>query len=270
MAGNSGGLDAALLAKHRAVCENALQRLTSGLGPEDVAARDAAYARIRESNESFIAKSAGKVGDGAAVLRGIVEEIIALDVRDSWRPAAPNGADLAFRPVAEVEPVNRTKEAPSRQRRSALFGRLDGAGLAVLAGIGLWIVDGAWSSVPSPTERQSQFEAQFEKSVPKIDVAVRFLERVEQEVIRRQKTDGAAFATLASKGLMTIDKLLPEPAKEMPKELPARSVLYIAANAAAYKIVLRSVLCTTVEFARPAMVDPKRKHEGLGCEFFGV
>jgi hypothetical protein len=120
-------------------------------------------------------------------------------------------------------------------------------------------VDGAWSSVPSPTERQGQFEAQFEKSVPKIDVAVRFLERVEQEVIRRQKTDGAAFAALASKGLMTIDKLLPELAKEMPKELPARSVLYIAANAAAYKIVLRSVLCTTVEFARPAMVDPKRE-----------
>jgi hypothetical protein len=25
-----------------------------------------------------------------------------------------------------------------------------------------------------------------------------------------------------------------------------------------------------VEFAHPAMVDPKRKHEGLGCEFFGV
>jgi hypothetical protein len=135
MAGNSGGLDAALLAKHRAVCENALQRLTSGLGPEDVAARDAAYARIRESNESFIAKSAGKVGDGAAVLRDIVEEIIALDVTAGGRQ----------RPTARIwlsDPSPRWNRSigprrPSRQRRSALFGRLDGAGLAVLAGIGL-------------------------------------------------------------------------------------------------------------------------------------
>jgi hypothetical protein len=207
MDGNSGGLDAALLAKHRAVCENALQRLTSELGPEDVAARNGAYAKIRDSNESFIAKNQGKFGDGGtAALRGVVEEIIAQDVRDNWRSAAPNGADLAFRPVAEAGSVNRTKETPPRQRRSALFGGLVGAGLAVLAGFGLWIVDGAWSSAPSPTEQQREFEAQLEKSLPKIDVAV----------------------------------------------------------------VFRSVLCTAVEFARPAMVDPKRNHEGLGCEFFGV
>lgn len=271
MDGDSGGLGAALLAKHRAVCENALQRLTAGLGREDVAAREAAYGRIRESNESFIAKNPGKFGDGGAeALRGVVEEIIAQDVRDSSsRPAAPHGADPAFRPVAEVEPVNRTKEAP-RQRRSALFGGLVGAGLTVLAGIGFWFAEGAWSSTPSPAERQREFEAQFEKSVPQIDVAVRFLERVEQEVIKRQKTDGAAFAALASKGLMRIDKLLPELAKEMPKELPPRTVLYVAANAGAYKIVFYSVLCTAVEFARPAMVDAKRNHEGLGCEFFGV
>ncbi|WP_353643031.1 hypothetical protein [Mesorhizobium sp. WSM2239] len=68
---------------------------------------------------------------------------------------------------------------------------------------------------------------------------------------------------------MTIDKVLPKLAKEMPKELPPRTVLYIAANTVAYKI-FRSVLCTTVEFARPALVDLKRQDEGLGCEFFGV
>jgi hypothetical protein len=270
MDGNSGGLDAALLGKHRAVCENALQRLTSGLGPDDVADRNAAYAKIRDSNESFIAKNAAKFGDAAAAaLRGIVEEIIAQDARDGPMSAAPDGEDHASGLVAEAEPVNQAKEAP-RQRRTALFGGLVGAGLAVLAGIGLWIVDGAWSSALSPTERQREFEAQFEKSLPKIDVAVRFLERVEQEVIKRQETDGTAFAALASKGLMTIDKLLPELAKEMPKELPPRSVLYIAANTVAYKIVFRSVLCTAVEFARPAMVDLKRNDEGLGCEFFGV
>ncbi|EHK57268.1 hypothetical protein [Allomesorhizobium alhagi] len=270
MDGNSGGLDAALLGKHRAVCENALQRLTSGLGPDDVAARNAAYAKIRDSNESFIAKNAAKFGDAAAAaLRVIVEEIIAQDARDGPMSAASDGEDHASGLVAEVEPINRTKAA-LRQGRSALFGGLVGAGLAVLAGIGLWMVDGAWSSALSPTERQREFEAQFEKSLPKIDVAVRFLERVEQEVIKRQKTDGAAFAALASKGLMTIDKLLPELAKEMPKELPPRAVLYIAANTVAYKIVFRSVLCTAVEFARPAMVDLKRNDEGLGCEFFGV
>jgi hypothetical protein len=272
MDGNSEGLDAALLGKHRAVCENALQRLTAGIGPDDVAARNAAYAKIRDSNESFIAKNAAKFGAAAAAaLRGIVEEIIAQDARDGPLSAAPDGEDHASGPVAEVGPVNRTREAPPRQqRRSALFGGLVGAGLAVLAGIGLWVVDGAWSSALSSTERQREFEAQFEKSLPKIDVAVRFLERVEQEVIKRQKTDGAAFAALASKGLMTIDKLLPELAKETPKELPPRSVLYIAANTVAYKIVFRSVLCTAVEFARPAMVDLKRNDEGLGCEFFGV
>jgi hypothetical protein len=271
MDGNSEGLDAALLGKHRAVCENALQRLTAGIGPDDVAARNAAYAKIRDSNESFIAKNAAKFGAAAAAaLRGIVEEIIAQDARDGPMSAAPDGEDHASGLVAEMEPVNRTMEAPPRQRRSALFGGLVGAGLAVLAGIGLWIVDGAWSSAPSAAERQRKFEAQFEKSLPKIDVAVRFLERVEQEVIKRQKTDGAAFAALASKGLMRIDKLLPELAKEMPKQLPPRTVLYVAANAGAYKIVFYSVLCTAVEFARPAMVDAKRNHEGLGCEFFGV
>jgi hypothetical protein len=172
--------------------------------------------------------------------------------------------------VGDAEPVGRTKGA-LLGHRSALFGGFVGAGLAVLAVAALWFAEGAWSSsVPSQTERQRQFEAQFEKSLPSIEVAVQFLERVEQEVIERQKADGAAFAARASKGLMTIDKVLPELAKEMPKELPPRTVLYVAANTVAYKIVFRSVLCTTVEFARPAMVDLKRKDEGLGCEFFGV
>jgi hypothetical protein len=270
MDGNSGGLDAALLAKHRAVCENALQRLTAGLGPENVAARDGAYAKIRESNESFIAKNADKFGErGAEALRGVVEEIIAQDGNERWSPSAPRGED-ASRPLGEAERVGQTKDVPPRQRRSALFGGVVGAGLAAVAAAALWIVGGMWSEAPSQTERQSKFEVQFEKSVPKIEVAVRFLERVEQEVIKRQEADGAAFSAMASRGLMTIDKLLPDLAKEMPKELPPRTALYLTANTAAYKIVFRSALCTAVEFAHPAMVDPKRKHEGLGCEFFGV
>ncbi|WP_353643032.1 hypothetical protein [Mesorhizobium sp. WSM2239] len=74
-------------------------------------------------------------------------------------------------------------------RRSALFGGFVGAGLAVLAAAALWFAEGAWSSVPSQTERQRQFEAQVEKSLPSIDIAVQFLERVEQEVSARMLTE---------------------------------------------------------------------------------
>ena len=273
------GPDSELLAKYRLVCENALRRLTADLKPDDVAGRDVAYARVRESNETFIRNNREKFGAGSAsAFRGVVEEVIAHDSHNGQIAAPASGADKT--PVFVDE--NKASENPARpaaslrnmsydeSRRSSLIGGLIGFALASFVGFAVWVI-----GAPPADEvtRQELFNAKFAKARPQIEAAVQYLDRVEQEIVKRQKGDGAALAAVAGKKFVSLDKVLPELAKEMPAAMPARTGMLVRATANGYKIVFRSRLCSAVEFARPELLDRVREPAntaGLGCEYFGV
>jgi hypothetical protein len=264
--------DSALLAKYKTVCENALRRLTAGLETGDAIGRDVAYSRIRESNEAFIRNNGGKFGESSAsAFRGVVEEIIAQDVRNGQAPAAVTDEDHMPGSGNRAKPAADFRNAPQSARpRSALSGGLVGFGIAAFAGFAFWVVG---APPADEVRRQELFEAKFAKSLPQVEAAAAFLDRVSQEIVKRQETDGAALAAIAGRRPVMLDKVLPEIAKEMPAEMPAGTVLLVRATDTAYKIVFRSRLCTAVEFARPEMIDRVRepaKAGGLGCEFFGV
>jgi hypothetical protein len=264
------GPDSELLAKYRLVCENALRRLTADLKPDDVAGRDVAYARIRESNETFIRNNREKFGaNSASAFRSVVEEVIAHDSHNGKIAAPASGADK--KPVFGDENKASIFENPARpaanlrnlsydgSRRSSLIGGLIGFALASFVGFAVWVI-----GAPPADEvtRQELFNAKFAKALPQIEAAVQYLDRVEQEIV-----------AVAGKKFVSLDKVLPELAKEMPAAMPARTGMLVRATAKGYKIVFRSRLCAAVEFARPELLDRVREPAntaGLGCEYFGV
>jgi hypothetical protein len=99
-----------------------IQRLAAGLSPENVAAWDAVYAKIRESNESLIAKNADKFSEsGAAALGGLVEEIIAQNIREHRGPVAPGGSPTGRRTVGGSASGLRHYEISGSPRKSCML-----------------------------------------------------------------------------------------------------------------------------------------------------
>jgi hypothetical protein len=139
-------------------------------------------------------------------------------------------------------------------------------GMAAAAALGLV----TWSAGGPASSPTAALEQAYKANLPQVDIAAKFLERVRDRVIQRQKEDGDALAALAEKKYIALKDFDPELAKQLPKSLPKGSAVIVRANAKDYKVLFNWPLCGTVQVARPDLVDPRRKLNVVGCSHFGL
>jgi hypothetical protein len=269
-----------------------ITRLTAGIPASDAAARAAVYDRMRIANEKIIARNAGE-GD-AARLRELLDEVIT-EYELELRLANPDD-DPSFELNLDEQEVSRDLErnepeetAPEMTQRTTT--PLDGSNFATAqrepAGAG-WPVGlllglllsaacaaAAWwfgavslTAGPQGSPRSAEFERRYAVLLPQVNVAAAYLDQVEKEVQKLQAADPKT-AAIAAKKFVPLEKILPKVAATKPKTLPAGTKIIVRADGRNYKILYYSVLCSTVQFAKPAMVDAKRGTAGLGCLYFG-
>lgn len=260
-------LDDTLADKYRSTFEKALLRLTAGLTDDDVLGRAGVHARMRESNENIIAQNAEKLGpEGAAILRDVLDTVISESNAETQIPVAVHD-----HPASKIDDRSAKPDAGPASSRSVAMGVLLGICISgLLAFVLSWLGAMNVSADIGTAGRTRDFEERFAQSYPKVEIAAGFLELAEKEIIRRQQTDGPTLAAIAGEKFVPIATVSQDLVKRIPPEMPANTVLLVRADAQAYKIVFRSALCTATEFVRPELIDPVRKSESLGCEFFGV
>lgn len=193
-----------------------------------------------------------------------------------------HGPEADFDHGEEVEPREEARsEAPvaitpamrdgTRGRNALMLGLAIGA-VAVCAGLYALTATGMASvSLDSQKIARSNYvESAFSKQEAQVQVARDYLGKVRDSVIKMQKGDPAKLTKSAGAKaipLAALDKTL---AGGLPKSLPKGTSVLVRANAKGYKVLLNSPLCSTVELADLALVDPVRKRVGLGCSYFGM
>lgn len=118
--------------------------------------------------------------------------------------------------------------------------------------------------------RQAAFEAAFQATRDTAEKEIALLERIENAVLERQRTDGAGLAKAAGRRFQKIEDVMPEFDAERESLGDDRLNITIRANADDYKVLFTTPMCGTVRFMRPELLDPRRFDEGIGCRAFGA
>lgn len=248
-----------------------LEKILDGVDTSDRAAVEAGYGRLREANERMLAGNPRFAETGRDhAMRVSVESVIAghaAALESAADTAAQNeGGDLTPAPAA-------AKRAPAVPVLTFVVGLVVGAamigGLAFAGIIGPVASDNAAVSAGPGDERGALWEAEYQAALPLVEASAELLGKVEEEIVKRQRDDSAAVAKLFGGKFLALRAFDPKLAGAIPKGLPRGSRVILSADAKAYKVLIAGPLCRTVALARPELVDPKRKGDGLNCTHFG-
>ncbi|MDI6026620.1 hypothetical protein QBK99_10505 [Corticibacterium sp. UT-5YL-CI-8] len=285
-----------MLEKQKEKYRNYIQRLSQDTDVSNADARQAIYAKLQKANEDMISKNRDSFGDDyVELLRRALSETIAEnearydvgidsasdpDPIDELHqstaadaPAHDTGEYSEAEPVAQAEPHLSGMPAASKPRlnRTMLIGLALGALATIVILYGLTASGIASVSFNGQQiARNNYVTTAYADQEPQVQVAREYLVKVRDAVIAMQKKDAAAVTKVAGSKLVPLKALDRKLAAELPKSLPTGTQASVRANDKGYKILLNSPLCSTVELADVALVDPVRKRVGLGCTHFGM
>lgn len=262
-------------------------RLAAETSSDDLRTKLAIYDKLRAANEQMIRNNGATIGaERASLLRAALEEAIREhDAGEESPAAAPDNRPEPYKvpdDPAAIPPLKQMKQrtpaapavpaskAQSGKGRWLVLGGILGILLTAAVLAALYSVELIGFSIgPQAVGRQTLLERRYPEGLSDIDPAMAFMRRVEQEILRRQKTDAAALVAVAGGGFKPLSAIDPDLAKQQPALLGGNSMV-VQADAKGYKLLYSSPLCATVRFAQPALIDPVRDFKGLGCYYFGL
>jgi len=145
------------------------------------------------------------------------------------------------------------------------------AGIALGAGAAFYLHSGTASGMAGPDDKAMEKVRQaYDDNVGHMPEAMKFIRRVVDAVVERQKKDKASLEENAKK-FVPLAKFDPELAKRMPKSLPPGTGIMLRADATNLKVLMNWTLCGVASITNPEMVDRKRNPQpSIGCPFFGL
>lgn len=297
-----------MLEKQKEKYRGYILRLAQGVDVSDPVARSSIYARLEKANEDMIVKNGAAFGeDHIDMLRSALSEAIAeyetgfmlppraepaSDDHDGRQGEAHDAAihgeeardpaDALSAPFdhgdtvgehegseASAEPVIVRDSASGRN--TLLLGLVAGAVAMFVCLYALTATGIASVSFDSKKIARSNYvETAFSKQEAQVQQARDYLGKMRDTVIKMQKDNADKLTKTAGAKAVPLRALDKSLAAAMPKSLPKGTTALVRANGKGYKVLLNSPLCSTVELADLALVDPVRKRVGLGCSFFGM
>lgn len=286
-----------MLEKQKEKYRNYIQRLSQDADVSAGDVRQVIYAKLQKANEDMISKNRDSFGDDYVELlrRALSETIAENEARYNTgtnSTAEPDPIDELHQSTVADEALahdageyNEAEQvtyatpqlsgtpAASKPRfnQSVLIGLALGALATIVILYGLTASGIASVSFNGQQiARNSYVTTAYAEQEPQVQVARDFLVKVRDAVIAMQKKDAAAVTKVAGSKLVPLKALDRKLASQLPKSLPTGTQVSVRANDKGYKILLDSPLCSTVELADIALVDPVRKRVGLGCTHFGM